>query len=255
MRRPGWLVAAIAMTAVTACSPSENTADVDGTPEADPAIAAPVALGETPDSLSDRAEIVTVETQTGVAGAYTDDCLITGTSIAGISTPRTLGAFAGAFPAGARLVFEPRHMVDFGSLCFIAGGRERVCTLFYEAEVPEWSPEAEALGLYTRDPECRTEEGIGPGSAVTAAAEVFGVPEFRFNYDNEGREYVAFADAPPELGFRVASDQAGAIAGGADAQKTFWPNGDFGGDYRAGAEDFVTADALPGAEIVEVSIY
>lgn len=217
--------------------------------------AVPATLGETPEDLSDRAEIVTVEAQTGVAGTYTDECLITGTSIAGMSAPRTLGAFAGAFPAGTSLVFEPLHMVDFGSLCLIADGRERVCTLFYEAEVPEWAPDAEALGLYTRDPACRTEKGIGPGSAVSAAAEVFGAPEFRFNYDNEGREYVVFADAPPELGFRVASDQAGAIASGADARSISWPNGDFGGDYRDGAEEFATSSPLPGAEIVEVSIY
>ena len=257
MGRVGSVAILALATGVVGCSPA-GTGELEA-PAADvaasPADMLGIGLGETPDGLSARAEMVTVESQTGGAGVYVEPCVITAESIAGVTKPATLGAFAGAFPAGTSLVFEPLHMVDFGSLCLVVGGRDRVCTMFYEYEVDGWNPGAEALGLYTKDPSCRTAEGVGPGSAAADVEAVFGAPEFQFSYDNEGREYVDFADAPEALGFRVASDTAGMLVSGAAGRSTFWPNGDFGGDYREGGEDFVTHAALPDAVILEVSIY
>ncbi len=245
---------------VGACAPSDTEAreDMAAPPESSATnqrndVSGPV--GETVGDLSARGANIVVEEQTGEAGRYAQSCLIADDSIAGIGEPATLGAFAGAFPAGSSLAYEPLYMVDFGSLCLVVGGRERVCTMFYEAEADGWSPELEALGLYTRDPECRSEQGVGPGSLVTDVVEVFGAPAFGFSYDNEGREYLAFANGPDEMGFRAASEAGEKLAGGAEGRETFWPNGSFGGDYRDGTEEFATSTAFPDAVISEVSIY
>lgn len=225
----------------------------DDQPTTETQISASQGAGSVPPSL--RGQIVNVEVQTGEAGRYAEPCLITEDSISGVRAPSTLGAFAGAFPEGTALVFEPSHMVDFGSFCLEQQGAERVCTLFYEADVTGgWDPNLEALGLYTTDPACRTAEGVGPGSSVADAVAAFGAVEFQFNYDNEGREYAAFANAPQTLGFRVASD-AGTEIATSPGGDVYWPNGAFGGDYRASDEAFLTRQALPDAVIAEVSVY
>lgn len=255
MGRRGSALVAIPFLVLAACSPAGEDGSVaaESGEHASEMVAA--ALGDTPPSLSSRGEIVVVDEQTRVAGAYSADCLITATSIAGVSRPATLGAFAAAFPAGTSLVFEPLHMVDFGSLCLVVDGRERICTLFYEADVDGWSPQAEALGLYTRDPACATAGGVGPGSAVADAVDAFGPVRFSFNYDNEGREYAEFDGAPESLSFRVSSGLGDAAAGDTADQSTLWPNGDFGGDYRDAAAEFTTSVAMPDAVISEVSVY
>ncbi len=216
------------------------------------------AVGEGGTQLSQRGEVITVEAQTGTVGTFEENCLITESSIAGIGSPLTLGDFAGAFPVGSKLVFEPSYMVDLGSFCLIQNNQERVCTFFFEAEVDGWDPEEEATGLFTSDPACRTELGIGPGSLVSDAVEAYGAADFAFSYDNEGREYVGFERMPGRMGFRVSSRQGEALVADVrtsqNGEEIHWPNGEFGGDYRASDTPYMTSVALPDATIVEVSL-
>lgn len=249
----GWLPSAAlagAVLAVGACEPSvddETVASETGE------VVAPV--GEASADLSYRGANIVVEAQTGEAGIYADPCVITETSIAGIGVGDTLGAFSGAFPTGTTLVFEPMWMVDLGSLCLIKGGRQHVCALFYEAEADRWDPELEMAGLFTLDPACRTASGVGPGTPIVDAESVLGAAEFQFNYDNEGREYLSFADGVQRLTFRASSELGDAEAARGPDSGVMWPHGSFGGDYRDGGDAFSTSLAMPDAVIWEVSVY
>lgn len=214
-----------------------------------------VDLGEAANDLSYRGENLVVEAQTGEAGVFAEPCVITESSIAGIEAGETLGGFAGAFPAGTNLVFEPMWMVDFGSLCLIREGRAHVCALFYEAEADGWDRGLEMAGIFTLDPACRTVDGVGPGTLISDAATALGTATFRFNYDNEGREYLSFADGPGRLAFRASSEQGSVVAAGGAEGGTMWPHGNFGGDYRDGGDAFATLVAMPDAVIWEVSIF
>lgn len=52
----------------------------------------------------------------------------------------------------------------------------------------------------------RTAEGIGPGSTIDEAAEVYGSPTLNYSFSGEGREYAEFPAAPsPSMSFRVGN--------------------------------------------------
>ena len=244
------LACVAALTALAACgAPSETPRPVTA-PIGEP------RAGE----ASDLARTITVEAQRET-GRYAAPCLITPTSVAGVAGPKTLGDFTASFPVGSQLVFEPRYMVDIGALCLHEDGVDKLCTYFYSYETDVYSPEVEALGLVTGDQACRTAEGVGPGVTVADASKIYGAPSFGFNYDNEGREYLSFADASDAFNFTAASAQSSAIAETASTQEpqtTFWPNGEFGGDYRTMSTDdgggYETTIALPDAVIAEVGV-
>lgn len=249
----GWLAGVVLAGAVVAVGACEPTQEAEVSPvEADGGV---TPVGETADDLSYRGSKVVVETQTGEAGRFAEPCLITESSIAGIELGETLGGFAGAFPAGSALAFEPMWMVDFGSLCLLKEGRQHVCALFYEAEAEGWDPDLEMAGLFTLDPACRTASGVGPGTAIADAEAAFGPAEFQFNYENEGREYLSFADGSERWTFRASSEQGDEEAARGPESGAMWPHGNFGGDYRDGGDEFSTSVAMPDAVIWEVSIY
>lgn len=58
----------------------------------------------------------------------------------------------------------------------------------------------------------RTVEGIGAGSTIDEAAEVYGNPTLNYSFSDEGREYAEFPNAPsPRMSFRVGN--AGELSG------------------------------------------
>lgn len=177
-------------------------------------------------------------------------CLITESSVAGISIPDTLGDFVSAFPDGTVLSFYPEYMVDFGKLCLRAGGADALCADFESYNVEVYHPDIAVVGLSVYAPQCRTAEGVGPGSAASAAVDAYGAPTFAFNYDNEGREYASFADQPDGLAFRARSGTAEA-----DTGSPVRPNGPYAGKYEGVEGDgsyFETGDYHSDGEIREV---
>lgn len=187
----------------------------------------------------------------GSAASFDAECVITETGIAGIENPATLGDFVEAFPADAALAFEPAYMVDFGALCALSGGEDAICAIFesYDVDAYDGNIEVMAMGVYAD--QCRTAEGVGPGTSIADAVEAYGEPRFGFSYENEAREYVSFAEASDAYSFRAGSETGEATQGQGNQ-----PSGRFGGDY-AGVEGdsyFETAAALPDARIWEIWI-
>lgn len=177
------IFAALAGTAMlTACAESDAgnaaTNDQDATAAAEPV--GDESLGE----YAEGATLVTVE-----AGdrppTYDPECAITEQSVAGVPLGPTLGDFAAAFPAGSRLVFRPNAMVDIGQLCLVTGGEPQICADFLSYGITAYSPDIELAQIAVQGGQCRTPEGVGPGSTIEQAAAAYGPPTFSFNYDNE----------------------------------------------------------------------
>jgi len=257
------IAAAFASSCTQEPPSSETFASQDGAAQPGETTPAPITtaepVGDTTGTLSAAGRMITTEGPPDGAATYSDACLITENSIAGVPSPSTLGAFAASFPAGSQLAFEPFYMVDLGSLCLIEDGAEKVCTWFFVYDTETWDPDVEATGLFTSSPACMTADGIGPGTPVADAGKLYGEPDFQFNYDNEGREYLGFSKAPEGMSFRASSATAeGKASAPSDDQDQHihWPNGLFGGDYSVSRNEeggaFATNTPLPDAVIATV---
>jgi hypothetical protein len=199
-------------------------------------------------SVADGAAAVTSQSDSAI---YDPDCLISESGVAGIAIPLVLGDFVDAFPAGTTLSFSPAYMVDFGALCVRADDADALCAIFESYEVEAYSPDIESFALAVYTPVCRTASGIGPASRVDDVAAEYGPATFGFNYENEGREYVSFENAPSAFSFRAES-----VIGEAEEEARVRPAGRYGGNY-AGVEGdgyFETNRAHSDARLWEIWI-
>ena len=245
MKSTSW--AAIATTVlIAACGSSEQPAPAPET-SAEPAAARPAGL------VLDNREVdgaTTVYAEGALSPAFDPDCLIDEDGIAGIEMPETLGGFVGAFPDATALTFNPAFIVDFGALCARANGKDAVCAIFESYEVHGYDPAILVIALAAYAPQCRTAEGVGPGTSLVDAGRAYGQPHLSFNFSNEGREYVRFDNAPEAFSFRA--EAPGGDEPGGDATV---PNGRYAGTYADESDDYGTFDtdeARPDAKIWEV---
>jgi hypothetical protein len=200
---------------------------------------------------SDAADGATRIESDGSAASFAADCVISETGVAGIDMPATTGDFVESFPAGTGLSFQPVYMVDFGALCARSGGEDALCVIFESYDVEEYRADIPvmAIGVYAN--QCRTAEGVGPGSSIADTVSAYGAARFGFSYENEAREYVSFEGAPDAYSFRAESEAA--AAAGAEGNQ---PSGRYGGDYSGveGDSYFETNVAQPDATLWEIWI-
>ncbi|QLC21644.1 hypothetical protein HFP51_05310 [Parasphingopyxis sp. CP4] len=242
--------AMLPIMALTACGSQSGEAPADD-------VDAPAATepGEVVDSGglildSDAADGATLVESAGNAASFDADCVISETGAAGIDMPATTGDFVEAFPAGTGLSFQPVYMVDFGALCARSGGEDALCVIFESYDVEEYRADIPvmAMGVYAN--QCRTAEGVGPGSSIVDAVAAYGAARFGFSYENEAREYVSFESAPDAYSFRAESE---AVAADPEGNQ---PSGRYGGDYTGveGDSYFETNVAQPDATLWEIWI-
>ncbi|MGP1283195.1 MAG: hypothetical protein ACTS1X_09480 [Parasphingopyxis sp.] len=200
---------------------------------------------------AEAAEGTTLVRSEGSGDSFDPECLITETGMAGIENPATLGEFVEAFPAGTALSFQPVYMVDFGSLCTRSDGEDSLCVVFESYEVEEYRPDIPVIAMGVYADQCRTAEGVGPGTSVADAVDAYGEARFGFSYENEAREYVSFAEAPDAYSFRAESDVAQVMED--DRNR---PSGRYGGNYAGveGESYFETNVAHPDARLWEIWI-
>lgn len=235
---------------LAACSTGGETEDATGGEteagvEAEGAVDAPLVLD------TEAGDGTTLVASSGAAASFDPECLISETGIAGVDSPATLNDFVEAFPADTAISFQPVYMVDFGSLCALSGGEEAICVIFESYDVQEYDGDIEVIAMGAYADQCRTAEGVGPGTSIADAVAAYGAARFGFSYDNESREYVSFADAPDAYSFRAESAIGDAIEG--DALRA---SGRYGGDYTGVEGDgyFETMVAQPDAELWEIWI-
>lgn len=249
----GTVCLALALAACTADAETngeeEASAEAEDADGADAGGAPELLMLDT--EVADGAERVDGTASAGGA-AFDPECLIEEQRVAGIDLPATLGDFAGAFPERTALSFHSLFMVDLSALCVRSDGEDAICAIAFAED--SYSAGAAVESVIVSSPVCNDASGVGPGTPVSTAIEAYGEPTFGFSWDNEGREYVSFADAPSNFLFRARSDTADAEAqsGGPNV-----PGGEHGGDYRGVEGDgsyFETSTAYPDAEIREVWI-
>ncbi|MEM8695121.1 MAG: hypothetical protein AAGE05_03760 [Pseudomonadota bacterium] len=245
--KPAMLLPILAIAACASEPASDDEAAADPLAAEDESAPAPAGF-----ALDDEAaEGATAVTSEGTAVSFDADCTITETGVAGIETPRTLGDFVEAFPAGTALSFQPVYMVDFGSLCARSGGEDAICVIFESYDVENYRADIPVMAMGVYSDQCRTAEGVGPGTSIADTVASYGAARFGYSYENEGREYVSFANAPDAYSFRAESETGEAMQGEANQ-----PPGRHGGDY-AGVEGdsyFETNVSQPDARLWEIWI-
>ncbi|MEL6980302.1 MAG: hypothetical protein AAGM38_16720 [Pseudomonadota bacterium] len=121
-------------------------------------------------------------------------------SILGVAVGMTLSEAKDAAPQ-AEWAYEPRYMVDFSASCARLDQVEAFCALVFEAPDETPSDRIEAIAVTT--PEVATKEGARVGMPIAAVEALYGDVTLSYTWDNEGREYLNFAEAPRYLGFRA----------------------------------------------------
>jgi uncharacterized protein YecT (DUF1311 family) len=106
----------------------------------------------------------------------------------------TLGALRQALPDQATLQPKQRLMVDSDAIPLI---RDHVVQLYILFPVGTAVTDASMIrALLTTNPNFKTQEGVGPGMKLTAAARIYGQPTLFYNTSSESREYVSFSRQP-----------------------------------------------------------
>jgi hypothetical protein len=135
-------------------------------------------------------------------------------SATGIGTAQlgmTLADFRATLTPEQSLVPIANVMVDFDAIALMEGDDIQYYILhlsgtpFTEADVIQ--------GIKTDNPQYQTQDGIGAGSSIAAAVQVYGTATLGYNLENEGREYVRFEN-PPAMNLLFATGSAGAETAG-----------------------------------------
>lgn len=125
-------------------------------------------------------------------------------SIGGIGLVRlgmTLADAKRAMGPNIRWQNVPNLLVDFGGIA-AKSGSQTLFYIIYEASNPLKDTDSIAM-LMTENSAYQTHEGIGPGTSIAEAEKVYGQATLSFNWDNEGREFVKFANQPSNMTFRT----------------------------------------------------
>ena len=126
-------------------------------------------------------------------------------SAAGIGPVRagmTLAEVKQTLGAGYQFQDIPNFMVDFGAIAVSQGGEPELYLVYFAAD-PIRDRDRVPF-LMTDNPQYKTAAGVHPGMGIREAARRLGPATLNFNYDNEGREFVDFQNAPAALSFRTS---------------------------------------------------
>lgn len=131
------------------------------------------------------------------------DVIISSEGIGMAKLGMTLGALKQAMPEAEFAVKSP-FMVDFDAIAVTQNGMTQFYIL-YLANSP--FTDADTIqGLLTDNPEFQTAQGIGSGSLISQAEQVYGQATLSFNTQNESREYVRFERQPaPSISFATGN--------------------------------------------------
>lgn len=115
----------------------------------------------------------------------------------------TLGALKQAMPTAEFTVKSP-FMVDFDAIAVTQEGATQFYILYLAGST--FADDDTIQGLLTDNPEFQTAQGIGSGSLIEQAEQVYGEATLAFNTQNESREYVRFQRQPaPNISFATGN--------------------------------------------------
>lgn len=177
-------VCALSVVGLVACNDSSETAQNETQPPTETVNSPESSPTSDPEpSLSDEDRYQISENGIGVA-----------------QLGMTIGELKQALGETAEFEVKSPFIVDFDAIAVRQDGEVQFYILYLAGEPA--TDEDPIQGLWTDNPKYKTAEGVGPGTLISAAEEAYGDATLSFNYDNEGREYVRFADlATPNLSF------------------------------------------------------
>ncbi|MFQ3615290.1 MAG: hypothetical protein SNJ57_02745 [Cyanobacteriota bacterium] len=118
----------------------------------------------------------------------------------------TLGELKQALPNATFEVQSP-FMVDFDAIAVSQDGKPQFYVLYLAGE--SFGDGDVVQGVLTDNPSYRTDRGVGPGTAIAQAEQIYGNATLSYNTQNESREYVRFAQHPaPNLSFGTGNGSA-----------------------------------------------
>ncbi|GAB4135497.1 MAG: hypothetical protein Fur0046_08290 [Cyanobacteria bacterium J069] len=118
----------------------------------------------------------------------------------------TLGELKQAMPTAEFDVRSP-FIVDFDAIAVSEDGKPQFYLLYLAGE--SFGDSDVVQGVLTDNPSYRTDRGIGPGTPIAQAEEIYGDATLSYNTQNESREYVRFAQHPAtNLSFATGNGSA-----------------------------------------------
>ncbi|MBF2078564.1 MAG: hypothetical protein IGR76_08595 [Synechococcales cyanobacterium T60_A2020_003] len=112
----------------------------------------------------------------------------------------TLGELKQSLGDTAQFEVKSPFIVDFDAIAVRQNGEIQFYILYLAGEPA--GDDDPIQGLWTDNPAYTTAEGVGAGTLISTAEDAYGDATLSFSYDNEGREYVRFANHPaPNISF------------------------------------------------------
>ncbi len=202
-------------TSVSSSSPVTSGA-VEVSPSASPTSSQPTQV--TPTSSTETAQpveasptapaIPSAKLSPPASSAYRISTEGIGTAKVGM----TVGELKKSLAGKAQFQVKSPFIVDFDAIAVVQGGKEQYYIL-YPAGTPLVDSDV-IEAIVTDNPNYRTAQGVGPGTAIAQAESVYGQATLSHNTANESREYVKFANPPSEdIAFRTKAPAGNPLVG------------------------------------------
>ncbi|PSB04775.1 hypothetical protein C7B76_31980 [filamentous cyanobacterium CCP2] len=138
----------------------------------------------------------------------------------------TLGELKDVLGAEAEFTVESPFMVDFDAIAVRQNGEVAYYVLYLAGET---LTDADVIqGLLTDNPEFQTAEGVGAGTPIAEAEQVYGSANLSYNTLNESREYARFQRQPANnISFATGNGNQNPAGIYADATGEYNETGDF----------------------------
>ncbi len=144
----------------------------------------------------------TTGSTTEQAAPVSEALLISGDGIGPARLGMTLGDLKQELGDRVEFSEEIPLMVDFNAIAISQNGEEQYYIVYGTWETMTDSDPIQML--LTKNSKYQTREGVGPGMAIAQAESAYGDAMLNHNMDNEGREYIQFANPPFEhISFRT----------------------------------------------------
>lgn len=167
----------VSLAGLTSCNTSSNT-DESATPTPTEITSPEPTTSTTPETPVSDAERYLISTE--------------GIGPARLGTP--IGDLKQDLGETAQFEVKSPFIVDFDAIAVQQDGEVQYYILYLAGQPPKDTDPIQ--GLWTDNPRYKTAEGVGAGTLISAAEAAYGDATLSFNYDNEGREYVRFAEHP-----------------------------------------------------------
>ena len=162
--------------------------------------AAPQAV-QAPPSLSPASES---PSPSPISETISESQKISATGIGPAKLGMTLGELKKELGSKAEFKVQSPYIVDFDAIAVSQGGKVQYYILYPAGNPLTDSGKIDAL--VTENSDYKTEKGVGPGTSLKQAEAAYGDATLSYNLDNEGREYVQFANQPAKrISFRLGN--------------------------------------------------